>query len=152
MSNGTSIYWGYLSASDIPSLNASVIGSGTLPVSRGGTGANTFTSGALLIGNGTNAVTTRAIKNMTSVGNLGWTAAATDIYIPTINTLAYWNGAYQSSNNKSNLTYCVKGAFGNAVTYGVKDATVNRALSDSGTGLTTERAVYHSLATINGAS
>lgn len=86
---------------------------------------------------------------MTSVADLGWTANATDIYIPTVNTLAYWNGRYNSSS--SNLTYCVKGAFGNAVTYGVDDATANGALG-TGTGLTTERSVYYGLVTVNNAS
>lgn len=133
----------------LTNIDASQITSGTLPVGRGGTGATTFTSGALLIGNGTNAVTTRTIKNMTAKGNLGWTAAATDIYIPTVNTLAYWNGRYNDSN--SNLEYCVKGAFGNAATYGVKDATANGALG-TGTSLTTERAVYYGLVTVNNAS
>ena len=122
---------------------------GTLGVAHGGTGATTFTSGALLIGNGTNAVGTRTIKNMTAAGNLGWTAAGTDIYIPTVNTLAYWNGRYNDSS--SNLAYCNKGAFGNAVTYGVDDATANGALG-TGTGLTTERSVYYGLVTVNNAS
>ena len=91
--------------------------SGTLGVGNGGTGATTFTSGALLIGNGTSAVGTRTIKNMTAKGNLGWTAATTDIYIPTVNTLAYWDGRYNAT--LSNLTYCVKGAFGDASVKGV---------------------------------
>ena len=121
----------------------------TVAVANGGTGATSFTSGALLIGNGTNAVSTRTIKNMTAVGDLGWTAAATDIYIPTVNTLAYWNGRYNSSS--SNLAYCSKGAFGNAATYGVDDATTNGALG-TGTGLTTERSVYYGLVTVNNAS
>lgn len=57
---------------------------GTLPVAQGGTGATTFTSGALLIGNGTSAVSTRAITNNTSN-----TAAGTGTNIPTMNTLYY---------------------------------------------------------------
>ena len=122
---------------------------GTLPVAAGGTGTTTFTSGELLIGNGSNEVSTRAIKNMTAAGNLGWTNATTDIYIPTVNTLAYWNGRYNSSN--SNLAYCNKGAFGNAVTYAVDDATANGALG-TGTGLTTERSVYYGLVQVNGES
>ena len=89
----------------------------TVAVAHGGTGATSFTSGELLIGNGSNAIGTRSIKNITAKGNLGWTAAGTDIYIPTINTLAYWNGAY--SGTSSNLTYCVKGAFGDAAIKGV---------------------------------
>lgn len=90
---------------------------GTVAVGHGGTGATSFTSGALLIGNGTGVIGTRTIKNMTVKGNLGWTDSATDIYIPTINTLAYWDGRY--SNSSSNLTYCVKGAFGDAAIKGV---------------------------------
>ena len=90
---------------------------GTVAVENGGTGATSFTSGALLIGNGTEAIGTRTIKNLTAKGNLGWTNNSTDIDIPTINTLTYWDGRYNSSS--SNLTYCVKGAFGDAAIKGV---------------------------------
>ena len=93
---------------------------GTVAVGHGGTGATSFTSGALLIGNGSGAIGTRTIKNMTAKGNLGWTNSSTDIYIPTVNTLAYWDGRYNSSS--SNLTYCVKGAFGDAAIKGVVTA------------------------------
>ena len=56
------------------------------------------------------------VRNLTSKGNLQWTSAThtndtgylfDGNYIPTINTLAYWNGAYQ--NTSSNLTYCADG-------------------------------------------
>ena len=50
---------------------ASNITSGTLGVARGGTGATTFTSGAALIGAGTGAVTTRAIKHTTTKSYVG---------------------------------------------------------------------------------
>ena len=67
----------------------------TIPVSKGGTGATTFTSGALLIGNGTSAVGTRAITNNTSN-----TAVGTGTNIPTMNTIYYGlaqiNGASQN--------------------------------------------------------
>lgn len=52
-----------LNASALTSLNASNIGSGTLSVARGGTGANSFTANALLVGNGTGAVTATAVGN-----------------------------------------------------------------------------------------
>lgn len=55
-----------------------------LPVSSGGTGATSFTSGRLLIGNGTNAIGTRAITNNTSD-----TAAVASTNIPNMNTLYY---------------------------------------------------------------
>lgn len=50
-----------LDAADIPNLNTSKLTAGTLGVARGGTGANTFTSGEVLIGAGTGAITTKAI-------------------------------------------------------------------------------------------
>lgn len=77
--------------------------SGTLAVGHGGTGATSLTSGAVLIGNGTSAIATRSITNNTSKT---YTTASTNI--PTANTIAYWNGAY-NSNNASNLTYCSTG-------------------------------------------
>lgn len=47
------------------------ITSGTLPVTRGGIGTSSLTSGAAVIGNGTNAVTTRTIRNNTATsGNI----------------------------------------------------------------------------------
>ena len=46
-------------------LNGSTI-TGTLPVNKGGTGANTLASGQVLIGNGTNAVGTREIASTVS--------------------------------------------------------------------------------------
>lgn len=58
-------------------------GSQTVPVKNGGTGATTFASGALLIGNGANAVGTRAITNNTGVAN------ASGTNIPTCNTVNY---------------------------------------------------------------
>jgi hypothetical protein len=49
--------------------NASNITSGTLGVAHGGTGATTFTSGQVLIGNGTNAVSTKAIDTTVTSGS-----------------------------------------------------------------------------------
>ena len=150
-SNGTSVYWTTLAASDIPNLSTDKLTSGTLGVARGGTGATSFTANSVIISGNTTtaALTTRAIYNRTTKGNLEWTANTTDTHIITKNTLAYWDGSY--SGTSSNLTYCVKGAFGNAVTYGVDDATANGALG-TGTDLTTERSVYYGLVTVNNAS
>lgn len=58
--------------------------SGILPVANGGTGASTLASGAVLIGNGTGAVQTRAITNNTSKGT-----AEANTNIVTANTLVY---------------------------------------------------------------
>lgn len=58
-----------------------------LSVSQGGTGATTLTSGQVLIGNGTSAVTTRAITNNTSA-----TAVTAGTNLITANTLYYHTG------------------------------------------------------------
>ena len=55
-------------------------------------------------------------KNLTSVSHCGWTSTAADaLLVPTMNTIACWNGAYNSGGT-SNLTYCIKGAFGSFAT------------------------------------
>jgi len=89
--------------------NTNSVNVGTIGVAYGGTGATTLTSGQVLIGNGTNAVTTRAIKDYTSVSNLGWTSS-TGGQILDVNALAYWNGRYNAS--ASNLQYWKGGQFG----------------------------------------
>ena len=55
------------------------------------------------------------MKNNTSKGNLGWTSSTNDVMPITSNTLAYWDGSFNSSHN-SNLTYCTKGEFGTMAT------------------------------------
>lgn len=76
---------------------------GTLAVSKGGTGAKTFTSGEALIGSGTKAVTTRTIRNNTATsGNI-----AADTALITSNTL----------KNAINRTTSVGAADTNYTTY-----------------------------------
>lgn len=94
---------------------------GTMGVQYGGTGATTFTSGYALIGNGQNAIQTRAIRNNTTVGALGWTSSSADNTLITTNTLAYWDGRYQASGNKSNLEYVKLGKLGDVVTHDVDE-------------------------------
>ncbi len=88
-----------------PDLNttfASRVTASTL-VSSSYNSANYF-----LMGNGT--VTTK--KNLTTATHCGWTSVSADaLLVPTMNTIAYWNGAYSSAGS-SNLAYCNKGAFG----------------------------------------
>ena len=47
-SNGSSVYWATLAASDIPSLSTDKLTSGTLGAARGGTGQSTYTVGDIL--------------------------------------------------------------------------------------------------------
>ena len=47
---------------------------GTLPVGEGGTGVTTITSGQVMVGNGANAITTKAIDTTT-----GGTASSNDL-------------------------------------------------------------------------
>lgn len=75
---------------------------GTLGVGYGGTGQTSFTSGYALIGNGSGAIATRAIRNNTAKGGLGWTSTANDTVLVTANTIAFWDGSYDGSH--SNLS------------------------------------------------
>ena len=60
-------------------------------------------------------------SGITNTANSGWTNTSTDDkIIPTMNFIAYWNGAYNSGGS-SNLTYCCKGAFGTATTHAHTD-------------------------------
>lgn len=84
---------------------------GTLPVAQGGTGATSFTANSLIISGSTTtaALTTRAIYDRTSVNALNAAATwANSTSIPTLNTLTYWDGRYQTTSNLSNLTYLNK--------------------------------------------
>ena len=79
------------------------------------------------------------MKNNTSKGALGWSSSTNDTMPITSNTLAYWNGAYQ--NTTSNLTYCVKGAFGTASVADLSDSTS----SSSSTAAASSKAVSDAL-------
>ena len=81
------------------------------------------------------------VRNSTTLGTIGWTNNATSAeVVPTINTLAYWNGAFNGTT--SNLAYCAKGAFGSIVTknagdYASAGHTHNYAGSSSAGGAAT---------------
>ncbi len=62
----------------------------------------------------------KGVTNITTAGTLGWTSSTENAKtVPTLNTIAYWNGAF--SNTNSNLAYCNKGAFGTAATKNIGD-------------------------------
>lgn len=73
------------------------------------------------------------IKDITALNNLGWSAASTGAILPTLNTLAYWNGRYNSS--ASNLQYCklgeIVGTTGNQNIGGTKTFTADIIISAS---------------------
>lgn len=100
---------------------------GTLPVKHGGTGVTTLTTGYALIGNGTSAVQTRPIKNITSVNALGW--ASGDTSLINSNTLAYWNGAYADTD--SNILYTAVGQLGDVATVN-KNGSITKFLRGDG--------------------
>ena len=95
-------------------------------VAQGGTGKTTLTSGYALIGNGTSAVSLRAITNNTAKGPLEWTSS-TGTNLVTSNTLAYWNGAYTgTSSNITVLGTITKGVWNGSaipITHGGTNAT-----------------------------
>ncbi len=62
-------------------LSADDISDGTLPVSRGGTGLSTISSGEVLVGNGTGAITTKAIDSNVANNDHLITGAAVQAYV-----------------------------------------------------------------------
>lgn len=67
---------------------------------------------------------------LTASNNLGWNK--TQGQIPTIDTLAFWNGRYNAAS--SNLQYCDRGRFGDIVTHSHSEYVT--ALGTSGNSLT----------------
>lgn len=81
----------------------------------------------------------KGILNNTSKGALGYNSSTAQNLIPTVSTIAFWDGAY--SGTSSNLAYCNKGAFGAAATKAV-DTTVTSGSAN----LITSGGVYSSIA------
>ena len=63
------------------------------------------------------AACAKGVLNNTAKGELGFVSSTSQNLVPTISTIAFWDGAY--SGTSSNLAYCAKGAFGVAATKGV---------------------------------
>lgn len=72
-----------------------------------GTSITLGTANAAVVTDANKKLTTRGIRNNTSLGTLGWTAASTDTTLVTTNTIAYWNGYYKDTS--SNLQYSKNG-------------------------------------------
>lgn len=93
---------------------------GTLLVKNGGTGATTFTSGAALIGNGTGAVTTRAITNNTDTDD----ALTGSTNLVTMNTLRY-------AMNRTTGIESADTNYGTAMMRGIKAGTTDLTAGES---------------------
>lgn len=63
----------------------------------------------------------KTVKDITNIGSFGWSSVADgSAHVPTLNTLAFWNGAYNSSGN-SNISYTAYGKMGTIVTKNAED-------------------------------
>ena len=127
-----------LSVSDIPSLPASIIGSGIIPVGNGGTGASTFNQYGVLIGNNISSINSTAagapFQSLTvpadgtapyfSAVNLGQPAATTGI-LP---------GSSGGTGVSSTATYPTSGIIATrAATETLTNKTLTSPLINSGT-------------------
>ena len=95
-----------------------------LGVSAGGTGATTFTSGYALIGNGANAITTRAITNNTATSS----AVTGSTNLVTMNTLRYATNR-ATSVAAADTNYTTYMARGEALNSSDTNPSVNGAIS-----------------------
>lgn len=67
-------------------------------------------------------------KVLTNLGNVGWDSssnATSDLIVPTMSFMAFWDGSYNGST--SNLRYCDRGRFGTIVTKNVADYVLSTA-------------------------
>ena len=84
----------------LTTLNANNISAGTLPVARGGTGASTLTSNAILKGNGTSAIATATASDIvTAIGSTAVTNStnATNVLGGAANQILYNTGSGATS-------------------------------------------------------
>ncbi len=143
------------SATSPLSISSNALSLGTVPVANGGTGATTLTSGALLKGNGTSAITaatagtdysagtsllqTGILKSTTSTGALT-IAAASDF--PTLNQSTTGNAStatkLAASKNINGVAFDGSSDITISASAGTLSGTV--AVANGGTGVTTAAA------------
>jgi len=122
---------GIFDAALIPTLDIGTKTSGTLSVSRGGTGATTFTSGNVLIGSGTGAITTLSRSGIDTRATYppdAHTHAATDISSGTLNIARIPTGTTASTVSLGNHTH------GNITNTGSIGSTAGRIVTTGASG------------------
>ncbi len=68
----------------------------------------------------------KTVRTLSAVGDSNWKESAIDQgYVPDMNFIAYWNGAWNSAGG-SNLAHCIKGPFGTAATANREDFAAAR--------------------------
>lgn len=72
----------------------------------------------------------KGVTNLTEAKDLGWVNASVgSLFVPTINTLTYWNGAY-NPDNASNIEYIKLGKLGSMATKSADDYLLTTDIAD----------------------
>ena len=124
-STSDTIFFGYRKTDSKPIPTTIVFGgnSGDSQVKAKSFIKNGGTASQFLMANG--SVTTT--KNLTTSTNIGWSSTTADaLLVPTMNTLAFWNGAF-NANGASNLKYSSNGVIIGANNYTSYTPIVNSA-------------------------
>lgn len=124
-SNAGTLFFGYRKTDSRPIPTTIVFGGsyGDSQVKAKSFIKNGGTASQFLMANG--SVTTT--KNLTTSTNIGWSSTTADaLLVPTMNTLAFWNGAF-NANGASNLKYSSNGVIIGANNYTSYTPIVNSA-------------------------
>jgi hypothetical protein len=113
--------------------NATNISTGTLAVARGGTGATTFTSGGLLRGNGTSAVSVASAADI--VAAIGTTRVANATYADSSGSAGSATTATRATNSDNALVTNDNASFGTFYPVWVDATAGDRAIKISSTKL-----------------
>ena len=79
------------------------------------------------------------VINTTGTGNYNWVSSTNDDKLITSNTMAYWNGAYDSSTHASNLEYVKAGKLGDIVTHNASEFLTSSGNASSASKLDSTR-------------
>lgn len=81
------------------------------------------------------------VINTTGAGNYNWVSATNDDKLITSNTMAYWNGAYNSSTHASNIEYVKAGKLGDIVTHNASEFVTTSGNAASATKFSSNRTI-----------